>query len=91
MPFIEDVAHVEVVPGAFSSLYGSNAIGGVANIITKQPDKREFTAKVKKGWSDASGEDVGVYFRDRMDTRSPRCRGAMRRQNWIFIFRNCRT
>ena len=67
VPFVEDIARVEVVPGAFSSLYGSNAIGGVVNIITKQPDKREFTAKIKKGWSDASGEDASVYFRDRMD------------------------
>ena len=67
IPFVEDIARVEVVPGAFSSLYGSNAIGGVINIITKQPDKREFTAKIKKGWGDASGEDASIYFRDKMD------------------------
>ncbi|MCR4299452.1 MAG: TonB-dependent receptor [Gallionella sp.] len=67
VPFVEDIARVEVVPGAFSSLYGSNAIGGVVNIITKQPDKREFTAKIKKGWSDASGEDASIYFRDKLD------------------------
>jgi len=67
VPFVEDIARIEVVPGAFSSLYGSNAIGGVVNIITKQPDKREFTARIKKGWSDASGEDASIYFRDRMD------------------------
>ena len=66
VPFVEDIARVEVVPGAFSSLYGSNAIGGVVNMITKQPDKREFTAKVKKGWEDASGEDASIYFRDKM-------------------------
>ncbi len=67
VPFVEDIERVEVVPGAFSSLYGSNAIGGVVNIITKQPDKREFTAKIKKGWGDASGEDASIYFRDKMD------------------------
>ncbi|MBI4937226.1 MAG: TonB-dependent receptor [Nitrosomonadales bacterium] len=67
IPFVEDIARVEVVPGSFSSLYGSNAIGGVVNIITKQPDKREFTAKVKKGWGDASGEDASIYFRDKME------------------------
>ena len=67
VPFIEDIARVEVVPGAFSALYGSNAIGGVINIITKQPDKREFTAKIKKGWSAASGEDASIYFRDKME------------------------
>lgn len=68
VPFVEDIARIEVVPGAFSSLYGSNAIGGVVNIITKQPDKREFTAKIKKGWNDASGEDASIYFRDKMDS-----------------------
>ena len=67
VPFMDDIERVEVVPGAFSSLYGSNAIGGVINIITKQPDKREFTAKVKKGWSDASGEEASIYFRDKME------------------------
>jgi iron complex outermembrane receptor protein len=67
IPFVEDIARVEVVPGAFSALYGSNAIGGVVNIITKQPDKREFTAKVKKGWGDARGEDASIYFRDKME------------------------
>jgi len=67
IPFVEDIERVEVVPGAFSSLYGSNAIGGVINIITKQPDAREFTAKVKKGWGDASGEDASIYFRDKTD------------------------
>lgn len=67
VPFVDDIERVEVVPSAFSSLYGSNAIGGVVNIITKQPDKRELTAKVKKGWGDASGEDTSVFFRDKME------------------------
>jgi iron complex outermembrane receptor protein len=67
IPFVEDIARVEVVPGAFSSLYGSNAVGGVVNIITKRPDKRELAAKIKKGWGDASGEDASIYFRDKMD------------------------
>ena len=67
IPFVEDIARLEVVPGAFSSLYGSNAVGGVINIITKQPDRRELTAKIKKGWSDASGKDASIYLRDKMD------------------------
>lgn len=66
--FVEDIARIEIVPGAFSSLYGSNAIGGVINIISKQPDKREFTAKIKKGWNDASGEDASIYFRDKNES-----------------------
>lgn len=34
-----DVERIEVVKGASSTLYGSNALGGVINIITKRPDK----------------------------------------------------
>lgn len=67
IPFMEDIERIEVVPGAFSSLYGSNAIGGVINIITKQPDKRELTLKLSKGWQDLGGEDASLYFRDTFD------------------------
>ncbi len=34
-----DVERIEVVKGAGSTLYGSNALGGVVNIITKNPVK----------------------------------------------------
>jgi outer membrane receptor for ferrienterochelin and colicins len=34
-----DVERIEVVKGASSTLYGSNALGGVVNIITKNPVK----------------------------------------------------
>ncbi|MWV61076.1 TonB-dependent receptor plug domain-containing protein [Helicobacter saguini] len=34
-----DVKRVEVARGAFSSLYGTGAIGGVINFITNMPDK----------------------------------------------------
>ena len=68
IPFMEDIERIEVVPGAFSSLYGSNAIGGVINLITKQPDTREFSVKLSKGWNDLSGEDGSIYFRDTLDS-----------------------
>lgn len=68
IPFVADIERIEVVPGAFSSLYGSNAIGGVINIITKQPDKREVNVNLRKGWQDLAGEDASVYFRDRLDS-----------------------
>lgn len=67
IPFIEDIARIEVVPGAYSALYGSNAVGGVISIITRQPDKSELTGKVRKGWGDASGEDASFHFRDKLD------------------------
>ena len=35
-----DVERIEVVKGASSTLYGSNALGGVVNVITKTPLKK---------------------------------------------------
>jgi iron complex outermembrane receptor protein len=64
--FPEDIERVEVVPGAFGALYGSNAIGGVINIISKRADRREFTVRLRQGFGDAAGEWPGVYFRDRI-------------------------
>lgn len=43
----EDVERVEVVRGPSSSLYGTNAMGGVINIITRLPSIKPFTAKLK--------------------------------------------
>ena len=37
---LELVDRIEVAKGPYSSLYGSDAMGGVVNIITKQPDKK---------------------------------------------------
>ena len=36
---MDDIERVEIIKGASSSLYGSNAIGGVINIITKNAKK----------------------------------------------------
>lgn len=36
---MDDVERIEIVKGAASSLYGSNAVGGVINVITKRPHK----------------------------------------------------
>jgi iron complex outermembrane receptor protein len=52
----EDMERIEVVRGPFSSLYGGNAMGGVVNIITRMPEKREFTIKSGYGSSWERGE-----------------------------------
>jgi len=61
----ENVEKIEVVQGPFSSLYGGNAMGGVVNIITKMPEKREFTAIGGYGSSWHRGEsldDLQKYY-----------------------------
>ncbi|MBN1907388.1 MAG: TonB-dependent receptor [Deltaproteobacteria bacterium] len=42
---LEDIDRIEIVRGASSALYGSSAMGGVINIITKKPEKK-ITGKV---------------------------------------------
>ncbi|NQS89780.1 TonB-dependent receptor [Patescibacteria group bacterium] len=47
---LDYVERIEVVKGPFSALYGSNAMGGVINIITKKPSKdRETVIEEKYG------------------------------------------
>ena len=36
---LDNIERIEIIKGASSSLYGSNALGGVINIITKNAQK----------------------------------------------------
>lgn len=54
---LDNVARVEIVKGAASSLYGSNAVGGVVNIITKEPSE-PWSVNVNSRYS-TLGEKVG--------------------------------
>jgi len=47
---LENIDRIEVIKGASSSLYGSNAIGGVINIITKKINE-PFDAKLYSRYS----------------------------------------
>ena len=42
-PLLEHIERVEIVRGPGSALYGSGAMGGVVNIITKEPPKKPET------------------------------------------------
>jgi iron complex outermembrane receptor protein len=56
----DNIKQIEVVPGPFSSLYGGSAMGGVVNIITKDPTKREFLTSGGYG-SDGTYNSSGTY------------------------------
>ncbi len=56
MNFID---RVEVVKGAFSSLYGSTAMGGVINVITRRPTYRAMTKiSLKYGLFEKAPESI---------------------------------
>ena len=46
---IADIDHVEVVQGGASSLWGTGAVGGVINIITRKPDKPQVSLDISNG------------------------------------------
>ena len=76
---VDSVERIEVTRGPGSALYGGNAMGGVINIILREPE--ELTAKARAGysWGDYENDggvknnyeeySVGFYAADRfMDT-----------------------
>jgi iron complex outermembrane receptor protein len=46
---LESVSRVEILRGAGSTLYGSDAVGGVVNLITRKPDVSEFRLRTAAG------------------------------------------
>ncbi len=59
IPF-ENIEKVEVVKGASSVLYGSSALGGVINIITKDTVKNSFS--IEAGKYDRHAEDLSLQI-----------------------------
>ena len=56
---MDDVERIEIVRGAASSLYGSEALGGVINIIKKHPGKMQTA--VTLDWTSRQS-DEGIRF-----------------------------
>ncbi|SEL88252.1 outer membrane receptor for ferrienterochelin and colicins [Colwellia chukchiensis] len=56
-----DLANVEIIKGAASSLYGGSALGGVINLISRTPTD-EFTGEVLVNATSKDGQDITSYF-----------------------------
>lgn len=63
---VDNIERIEVVKGAMSTLYGSQAMGGVVNIITKDA-KRPFTGNVSARYSNLGEEKYSVSAGTRQD------------------------
>lgn len=73
----EDIDRIEIIKGAASALYGSNAIGAVVNIITKK-NNTPFTINLSSQYRstkeyaahlDISGRNCQFYFRSALTTQ----------------------
>ncbi|HVB04039.1 MAG TPA: TonB-dependent receptor [Chitinophagaceae bacterium] len=60
---VDMIDHIEIIRGAGSTLYGSGAVAGVINIITKKGGKKPFgaTASMTGGSYGTFKENAGIY------------------------------
>ena len=65
---LSDIDRIEVAPGATSALYGSDAIGGVINIISKVPETQEFHARYLRAFDDRKRDEYELGYRNRWET-----------------------
>lgn len=56
---VDDIDRIEVIRGSQSTIYGSNALGGVINIITKNAN-RPFTGNVNMRYAGINGRKYSV-------------------------------
>jgi len=60
---VANIKKVELVKGPSSSLYGSEAMGGVVNIITEQPQYNRLDASLRYGKFDATDANITAVFK----------------------------
>ncbi len=61
---IGNIARIEVLRGAQSVLWGNQAIGGVVNLITRQPTEQlQINARAEGGWHDSGQAFANVSDR----------------------------
>lgn len=57
---MNNIERVEVVKGAGSLLYGTSAMGGIVNIITKRPEKDRLTLNAQAGYGTNSAFELSL-------------------------------
>ncbi|MEP3211384.1 MAG: TonB-dependent receptor [Maribacter sp.] len=59
---VGNIKQIEVVKGPSSSLYGSEALGGVINIITEKPDDENIHGNASYRFASFNTHDVNINF-----------------------------
>ncbi|MBT8395268.1 MAG: TonB-dependent receptor [Bacteroidia bacterium] len=57
---VGNIKQIEIVKGASSSLYGSEALGGVINIITENPKKTGITGDLNYRFATFNAQDINT-------------------------------
>jgi iron complex outermembrane receptor protein len=65
---VSEIQQIEVVPGIGSALYGSDAVGGVVNVISKVPTKQEVSARYTRGFGDGERNEYEATYRNRWES-----------------------
>jgi outer membrane receptor for ferrienterochelin and colicin len=58
----ENLERIEIVRGPMGAVYGSDALGGIINIITKKSEKFSFKSQVQYGQFDNDGQNGDLSF-----------------------------
>lgn len=74
---VGDIERIEIVKGPSSALYGSDALAGVINIITRKPD-RPITGEVKAQYGSFGALDIYTAAGSRVGAWSGRVSAGLR-------------
>ena len=58
---MDNIERIEVLKGSASTLHGSDAVGGVINIITRKPKAGGATTKISGAWGSYGKKTYNVY------------------------------
>ncbi|WP_435623357.1 TonB-dependent receptor plug domain-containing protein [Flagellimonas sp.] len=64
---IGNIKQIEVVKGPSSSLFGSEALGGVINIITEKPDSENITGQISHRTATFNNQNTNLSLNQRLD------------------------
>ncbi|MEP7341696.1 MAG: TonB-dependent receptor, partial [Acidobacteriota bacterium] len=78
----QSVDHIEIVRGGSSDLYGSDALSGVINVLTRPPSSRVLSAETSYGTRDTA--DVSFFAADRWRGFSAAVSGEAYRTDGYF-------